>query len=63
MDGILGPPILHNDNGWKQYTPLPFPGGAVYTYLYDKNNNEVLDVGEVLFSYDGLTGLISIVWG
>ncbi len=63
FDGILEPPVPHNDNGWKQYTLLPFPDGTVYTYLYDKNNNEVLDVGEVLFSYDGLIGLISILWG
>ncbi len=63
FDGVLEPPIPHNDNGWKQYTGLPFPDGTVYTYLYDKNNNEVLDVGEVLFSYDGLIGVISILWG
>ncbi len=63
FDGILEPPVFHNDNGWKQYTLLPFPDGGIYTYLYDKNNNGVLDVGEVLFSYDGLSGLISILWG
>ncbi len=63
FDGILEPPVPHNDNGWKQYTLLPFPNGTVYTYLYDKNDNEMLDVGEVLFSYDGLIGLISILWG
>ncbi len=63
FDGILEPPLPHDDNGWKQYTMSSFPNGTVYTYLYDKNDNEVLDVGEVLFSYDGLTGLISILWG
>ncbi len=63
FDGILEPPLPHDDNGWKQYTMSSFPNGTVYTYLYDKNDNEVLDVGEVMFSYDGLTGLISILWG
>ena len=63
FDGILQQPLPHDDNGWKQYTMSPFPNGTVYTYLYDRNDNEVLDVGEVLFSYDGLTGLISILWG
>ncbi len=63
FDGILEPPLPHYDNGWKQYTLIPFPDGTVYTYLYDRNDNEVLDVGEVLFSYDGLSGLISILWG
>ncbi len=63
FDGILEPPLPHDDNGWKQYTMSPFPNGTVYTYLYDRNDNEVLDVGEVMFSYDGLTGLISILWG
>ncbi len=63
FDGILEPPLPHDDNGWKQYTMSSFPNGTVYTYLYDRNDNEVLDVGEVMFSYDGLTGLISILWG
>ncbi len=60
FDAILEPPVRPESNGPKQY--LPFPAGGFYNYLYDTNDNGVLDVGEAAMFYDSSNGTLSTVY-
>ena len=62
MEAVLDPPLIHSDNGWKQYTILPFPTvGTIYAYIYDTSDNETIDGAEdALLYYNGNDGSLSI---
>ena len=63
FDAILSPPIPHDDNGWKQYMGLPWPHlSMVYLYLYDTNGDDLGSSGEVLLTYNYITGSFTVFW-
>jgi len=66
FDAVLQQPIPHDDNGWKQYVPLPWPDNpgpvAIYYYHYDADGDNLASSGEVLFAYHRWQGFADVIW-
>ena len=58
FDAILDPPIP-NDR-WTQFAL--FPLGTLFNYWYDSNRNGAIDVGEVVVSWNNITGILTVIF-
>ena len=62
LEAVLSPPLIHDDNGWKQFTIWPFPTvGTLYIYIYDTNDNETFDAADdASIQYNSNDGSLTI---
>ncbi len=62
LEEVLTPPLIHDDNGWKQFTIFPFPSiGTVYIYIYDTNDNETFEpADDASIQYNSNDGSLTI---
>ena len=66
FDAVLEQPIRHDDNGWKQFTAVPWPWNPgsfeTFYYLYDANGDNSATSGEVLSIYSRWQGSTVVIW-